>query len=225
VLAFGGVVSGSIVAARNDTWTWDGTDWTEAASSPLAARLNSAIAWNPARRRLMLFGGLPGLGSLAALDDTWEWDGLLWRQVFAPAPPPGRQAHIVFPAPDGTGVAVYGGDDGSVPGSAPAQFDDLWRLSYAGNAPYEQCAAGVDRDGDGLSGCSDPDCGFRCDPFCVATEIGSAACMTASPRCGDGVCNGPRESCRLCPDDCGACVGACGDGFCDPGEACLGDCP
>jgi hypothetical protein len=36
------------------------------------------------------------------------------------------------------------------------------------------------------------------------------------------------ESCRLCPQDCGACAGVCGDFFCDAGEtatSCPGDCP
>ncbi len=225
VTLFGGVGGSPVIETLGDTWTWDGTDWTEALSSPGAARQNTAIAWNPARRRLTLFGGLAGLGAPTALDDTWEWDRTAWHQLFVLDPPAARLGHLMFPATDGTGIVVYGGSDGSIPGIAPASFDDLARLSYNGSAPYESCAAGIDLDRDGLAGCSDPDCGARCAPFCVATEIGSAACAASGARCGDGTCDAPRESCRLCPGDCGPCTPACGDGFCDPGEACLGDCP
>ncbi len=170
-----------------------------------------------------MFGG--GLRGALPFDDTWEWDGLRWQQVFTSSAPPARDAHVVFPAPDGTGVVVYGGSDGTVLGVSPASFGDLWRLTYAGIQPYEQCAAGIDRDRDGLAGCDDPDCAHRCEPFCVADTLGTPACMPTGSRCGDGTCDAPRETCRLCPEDCGACVAACGDEFCDAGEVCLGDCP
>lgn len=225
VLAVGGLAGNVVVAPASDTWAWDGTTWTQASSSGISARLGSAIAWNPARRRLTLFGGAPSPGTVTPNDDTWEWDGAAWRQVFTSDPPPGRQAHLAFPATDGSGIMVFGGDNGSLPGNAPATFDDLWRLTYTSVEPHEQCAVGIDLDGDGLAGCADPDCAWRCAPFCVATELDTAGCAAAGPRCGDGVCTSPRESCRLCPGDCGACAPACGDGFCDPGELCLGDCP
>ena len=41
--------------------------------------------------------------------------------------------------------------------------------------------------------------------------------------CGDGGCD-PDEACADCPEDCGLCPAVCGDGGCDPGETCA-DCP
>lgn len=227
IVLFGGfAVIGGITQPVSDTWTWDGVDWTAMPPSAVAPRLDGAIGWNPARQRLVLFGGFPtSFVSGVALDDSWEWDGSTWTQVFASTVPIARGSHAAFPAPDGSGLMVYGGNAAFGTALSVAAFGDLWRLSYAGAQPYERCAAEIDRDGDLLEGCNDPDCAYRCAPFCVATEIGTAACTAAGPHCGDGVCDSPRESCRLCPADCGACVGACGDGFCDPGEVCLGDCP
>ncbi|MCX5746742.1 MAG: hypothetical protein NT062_30070, partial [Proteobacteria bacterium] len=101
----------------------------------------------------------------------------------------------------------------------------IHRLAYLGIDPYEACAAGVDRDGDWRAGCADPDCASRCAPRCLATELETPACVALGDRCGDGVCTPARETCALCPADCGACATACGDGRCDAGETCAGDCP
>ena len=57
---------------------WDGTNWSliVPASSP-PVRTNSAMAFDAARGRVMLFGGQIASGTL---NDTWEWDGTAWTQ-------------------------------------------------------------------------------------------------------------------------------------------------
>ncbi|MEM7203237.1 MAG: kelch repeat-containing protein [Planctomycetota bacterium] len=86
IVLFGGTLGG---VAQDDTWTWDGTRWTEHVS-PLkpTARANHAMAYDAARQRLVLFGGVSSGG---ATDDTWEWDGSSWLQR-APANRPPRLA-------------------------------------------------------------------------------------------------------------------------------------
>jgi hypothetical protein len=42
------------------------------------------VAFDPARRRLVLFGGW----RFGALADTWEWDGASWVQQSPVASPP-----------------------------------------------------------------------------------------------------------------------------------------
>jgi len=56
---------------RNDTWEWDGQDWTEvnvpAAPSPRQA---ARAAYDPRRKGVTLFGGYYGYNRVA--NDTWE---------------------------------------------------------------------------------------------------------------------------------------------------------
>jgi hypothetical protein len=64
---FGGS-SGGDDATFNDTWEWDGTDWKEVelTDNPIA-RLHHAMAYDSARKKVVLFGGHE------EIDDTWEY--------------------------------------------------------------------------------------------------------------------------------------------------------
>jgi len=93
---------------------------------------------------------------------------------------------------------------------------------WENGATKESCIVPVDLDGDGLAGCADPDCWMVCNPTCSP----GVACDAAAPHCGDATCDAV-ETCRMCPQDCGACPAVCGDSFCDAGEtsaSCPGDC-
>ena len=58
---------------EQDTWQWDGKSW-ESIPSPSKGRLDHRMAYDPVRKRTLLFGG-GGDG------ETWEWDGGKWLQV------------------------------------------------------------------------------------------------------------------------------------------------
>ncbi|MBL8895998.1 MAG: hypothetical protein JNM84_00140 [Planctomycetes bacterium] len=64
---------------RNDTWEFDGSTWSQhlPATSP-TPRISQALAFDSARGRALLFGGLAGGNALA---DAWEWDGTNWSAV------------------------------------------------------------------------------------------------------------------------------------------------
>ena len=64
--------------ALDDTWTWDGTRWTEVGTTGPGARFMHAMAYDAARGRIVLYGG--GTGD-ASFDDTWEWEGGRWLKV------------------------------------------------------------------------------------------------------------------------------------------------
>lgn len=200
----------------NDTWEWDGSAWTQRqpVQSP-GSRTLSGAAWNASRRRGTVFAG----SAVSAGSDSWEWDGLRWRVVSATtALPAVREAHIVAPLPDGSGIVTFGGASPQA-----TLLDDVNRLRWTEAAgSYESCRTQVDDDGDGAKGCADSDCWSVCTPACPP----GAPCDAAAPRCGDGTCNVWLENCRNCASDC-TCGVRCGDLFCDAPETaqtCPGDC-
>lgn len=85
LLLFGGqAVSGGPML--NDTWTFDGSDWTQAApaSSP-APRAAHGLAYDPLRDEVVLAGGSSVGGSRT---ETWRFDGVDWRLAAAAQPFP-----------------------------------------------------------------------------------------------------------------------------------------
>ena len=104
-----------------DTWEWNGTNWalrTSAVSPP--ARRSHAMAYDAARQRVVLFGGVGANGALA---DTWEWDGTVWTLRTPVNAPGARLGHVM--AYDGARqrVVLYGGLTAATNGVAQA---DTW---------------------------------------------------------------------------------------------------
>ncbi len=110
----------------DDTWTWDGTNW-QPLSPPMSppARSHAAIAYDPERELVVMFGGRSGLTGY--LDDTWEWDGTTWTlrdssQLSVVVPPPRADAALVFD-PLRHRIVLLGG--GSVAQDG-AHYSDVW---------------------------------------------------------------------------------------------------
>lgn len=95
---------------RNDTWTWDGDEWTQhfPANSP-EPRSGHVLAFDKARGKAVLFGGAVTVGSSFAFrEGTWEWDGFDWSRVETfREPPPRRSAAMAYD--EGRGVIVLWG--------------------------------------------------------------------------------------------------------------------
>ncbi|MFO1078301.1 MAG: hypothetical protein U1E73_11325 [Planctomycetota bacterium] len=73
VLLFGG----SGVPYRNDTWSWNGTAWTELFPVHVPpGRDNPGIAYDPLRDRVVMLGGLMTSG---VINQVWEFDGTDWQ--------------------------------------------------------------------------------------------------------------------------------------------------
>ncbi|MEE9294188.1 MAG: S8 family serine peptidase [Phycisphaerae bacterium] len=104
----------------DDTWIWDGANWTEQfpADSP-APRSQHAMAFDAHHRKIVLFGGDDG-GS--ASNDTWIWDGTTWERHDPINPPPDRRrAHAMAGRREGCGVFLSGGRT-----EIGATLDDEW---------------------------------------------------------------------------------------------------
>jgi hypothetical protein len=64
----------------NDTWEWDGIRWTKVnVPGPTGPRVFHAMACDPKRRKVVLFGGSPGIHD-GFLNQTWEY-GLAPLQI------------------------------------------------------------------------------------------------------------------------------------------------
>ncbi|MBK8099736.1 MAG: hypothetical protein IPK26_21735 [Planctomycetes bacterium] len=73
---------------------WNGSQWT--ALAPAArppARSGAAMATDPVRQRVVLFGGQDGT---TLLDDTWEWNGQQWSARPAVTRPAARATTMVW---------------------------------------------------------------------------------------------------------------------------------
>jgi hypothetical protein len=76
----------------NDTWEWDGTNWSQKSPfNPPSARLHHALAYDASHQRVVLFGGYSTSG--ANFNETWEWDGTTWSQKSLKISPSARQTN------------------------------------------------------------------------------------------------------------------------------------
>ena len=70
VLLFGGSDGNAVLG---DTWAWDGQHWRQRQNMGPPPRHTPAMAWDAARDRAVLFGGVsPNPGGSLMVGDTWE---------------------------------------------------------------------------------------------------------------------------------------------------------
>ena len=64
-------------AILSDTWEWDGARWERIATEgPSPTRIHSVGAYDPARGRVVIFGGVSAGDEFQR--DTWSFDGAKW---------------------------------------------------------------------------------------------------------------------------------------------------
>ena len=118
VVLFGGEAGAA--GQFRDTWVWDGDNWTQVSDIGPASRAGHAMAYDPQRARIVLFGGQiqDGRGG-----DTWEWDGADWTQI-ANAGPSGRTNHALAYHSGRQRVTLFGGSDATdVPAADTWEWD------------------------------------------------------------------------------------------------------
>src|SRR5262249_49971951 len=85
VVLYGGML-GTAGPVASDLWEWDGASWTQRARAwGPRGRGGRSMAYDEARRRLVVFGG-SAFGATAPLQDTWEWDGNAWSMASSSGP-------------------------------------------------------------------------------------------------------------------------------------------
>ena len=108
---FGGDGGGGAIVLLADTWTWNGTTWTQhfLATSP-SARREAVMAYDTIRDETILFGGK----NESVLGDTWTWNGTIWTQ-HSPATSPSARYQTAMTYDTARGETVlFGGFDSQV---------------------------------------------------------------------------------------------------------------
>ncbi len=104
-LLFGGFTASA--TATNELWEWNGASWTNLtpSSGGPAARADHALAYDAARRVVVLSGGQP----TALAGSVWEFGATGWVDRSPRTPPPAfRGASLTFDAARGRAVLVAG---------------------------------------------------------------------------------------------------------------------
>jgi hypothetical protein len=98
--------------AFGDTWTWDGTNWTQQFPSVSPSpRLWATMVYDPVMKAVLLFGGSNTPGGDDAYSDTWAWNGVAktWTELNPTSHPSGRAANQLVYDPATKTVVLFGG--------------------------------------------------------------------------------------------------------------------
>lgn len=134
VVLFGGhSVDARGFRTLGDTWTWDGSAWSEIATAGPSPRDGTRAAFDAKRDGIVLFGGYQTVKEQPYPRDTWLWNGTAWSELRA-AGPPGRVHHTLQYDPGRQRIILFGGFDAP---SSKARVD-VWTL---GDDAWE-CASG-----------------------------------------------------------------------------------
>lgn len=87
----------------SDTWEWDGAIWNKRNSGQAPARQDAGMAYDSDRGVCVMFGGGTNLFLAdTPFNDTWEWDGFVWKlrlgndPAAADRPPPLEKPIMVY---------------------------------------------------------------------------------------------------------------------------------
>jgi hypothetical protein len=121
VVLFGGeqVAKGGAITYLNDTWTWNGSGWTQQSQTGAPSpRALMGMDYDAALGVSVMTSGFNG----TLLNDTWWWNGSSWAvQYPASSLSPSRQATAMVFFAKTSLVTLFGGDN-----STPAVLSDTW---------------------------------------------------------------------------------------------------
>jgi len=131
---FGGFWCGTLLQGctnYQDTWTWNGSAWTQRLPITSPPSISSAaMAFDPTGHQVLMFGGSStdqqGLFSIVT-NDTWSWDGANWTHLQPSIAPAGVLAPSMATFPPGGAVVLFGGQQDN-PGRG---VSDTWTFSPA----------------------------------------------------------------------------------------------
>jgi hypothetical protein len=103
---FGGSGSGG-TGSLGDTWTFDGSDWTQLSPATSPDPVSRAAAtYDPTREEIVMHGG-----GLFGSDETWTFDGTTWALEAPTTSPPPLNAGGLAYSTARDAVLLFGGQD------------------------------------------------------------------------------------------------------------------
>lgn len=132
-----------------DTWTWDGSSWTERhpSRSP-SPRTRMAMAYDEAHQVVLLFGGtdrfltVPGSANRS---DTWIWDGSTWTQR-QPGPAPSLAEAVMAFDPSSKRVVLFGSHAEGGAAETWTWDGSLWKQELPAHSPSGRLGASLAYD-------------------------------------------------------------------------------
>ena len=128
IVFFGGY-SGNYL---NQTWTFDGTAWTQVKKNPPPIRSHAAMWYDSTLKKTVLYGGLGRLTTndrLTRFSDMWSFDGTGWTEI-KPASTPGMRygAQVIVDPKTGHAI-IFGGirvDTDAANNQIQVYANDMW---------------------------------------------------------------------------------------------------
>jgi len=151
VVLFGGTLTFNPSAVVTDeTWVWDGANWSQPALSTRPAPRTTATMARDKNGKLVLFGGfILNSGTPVDYGDTWLWDGSSWSQASPLTSPPARSSAAMATDRNGN-VVLYGGYGASGILSDTWLWDGSnWTQLSPASSPGPRGAASMARDKNG----------------------------------------------------------------------------
>ncbi len=115
IIVFGGIDSSGQMPT--DTWEWNGTLWSQSATSGPAGRANFGMCYVEWQGLVLLFGGWSS--ALGYLSDTWIWDGVTWTELNISGPPARAGFGMAYDHASES-IILFGGSNGET------VFGDSW---------------------------------------------------------------------------------------------------
>ena len=114
---------GGAQQSLDDTWEWDGSRWLPRQPHTVPPpRDGAAMAYDPVRRRVVLFGGTD---DNTELDDLWAYDEEGWHEIPAGGPSPRAGHTFAFDPLHGLALLFGGTRGGTAVGDEAWVFDAL----------------------------------------------------------------------------------------------------
>lgn len=126
VLLFGGVdLTGSPRLSQyiNDTWLWDGHNWTQAHPVIAPPANHPALAYDMARQQIILLISQPS--GEAPSSETWIWDDAEWVKLKPTNSPPARYGAVMAYDDSRQSIVAFGGYNQPDSGQA-GYLTDTW---------------------------------------------------------------------------------------------------
>jgi len=110
IVFFGGFDLNSVYL--DQTWTYDGTVWTQVKKNPAPSRSLTSMWYDPILKKTVIYGGLGRITSqdrLTRYSDMWSFDGTGWTQIKPDVTPGMRYGAEVAVDPNTGHAILFGG--------------------------------------------------------------------------------------------------------------------